>query len=354
MINRLWRLVRQVKHWRSPLVVLLCIGMLVCILVPVATIVSSNLQGPLQSASSSEDASILFVGSWEFASAHTNVRYFQLANQRWLGIRENALLLVAQYATPSLIIILPLLGLFSALALVRCGTAHAVSCILLGAAVPLVIGGFLLLESHTLDFQMSWAQWSRALVWLGLAGLYFWTFLSLGIWIGQRTRSTKTVTWIFLSLFVALFMIQSSRELLMRFDGSHLPPVPELPTEVRLSLFRPSGEPRVTLDREGMVADYLASVDAYSDSAHAVVAHRYGLERWWHIVSPQLLLNEISTQLLQTHYADSVDVIYSPGSRPPGLASSLAAVWPETAWLILLCGLAELGAWTATRKQTSS
>jgi hypothetical protein len=188
---------------------------------------------------------------------------------------------------------------------------------------------------------------------LGCLGVYFTTFVLIGSWISRRVDSVGIATWIFLGLFVALFMIQGSRDLVMRFDGSSLVPVPELPTEVRLSLFRPSGEPRVTADREAMVADYLATVDAYSQSVYDVVSHRYILERWWHIVSPHLLLEEISEQLLQTQLASTMQLLAAPEGegRDPSLLASLTAVGPELVWLLLLGGLAGFVAWISNRRQ---
>jgi hypothetical protein len=227
---------------------------------------------------------------------------------------------------------------------------------LLSLAVPITVGLFLVLESRVLEIAFVWSQWSRLIVWLGCIGIYFAAFLFLGSWISQSVRHVKTAAWIFLSLFVALFMIQSSRALLMRFDGSLLPPAPDLPQEVRLSLFRPSGEPQVIPEREAMVADYLASVDAYSESIHTVVAARYRLERWWHVVSPHLLLDEVSSQLLQTQLADVMDVVFTPESEDtaPSLTASLMSVWPELAWLALLACLTGFGAWFTTREQVIS
>jgi hypothetical protein len=183
------------------------------------------------------------------------------------------------------------------------------------------------------------AVWSRLGVWIVIVGVYFALFLFLGRWIRQGTRSTKRSLWICLTLVCAMVTIQGSRPLLMRVDGSILPAVPDLPTEVQLSLFRPSGEPHVTEDRVEVVDEYLTAVDAYSQRVHDIVARRYALERWWHVVSPQLLMDEVAGQLLQTEYADAVDVFFSQDRAVPSLTTSLGAIWPEVAWLITLCSL---------------
>ena len=366
MISRLRNFSRSCKDLQAMLAMLLCLSLLVCVLVQEARVVNPSMRGYSREMQYYQDQDTLLIGSWQFASAHSNVGALQLNRQRMVDIiHENGLLLVARYATPTLALILPLLALFTGLALVRANPALHVFrsvrswalCVgLLSLAVPIVVGLFLILESRSLEIPFSWSQWSRLLVWLGFVGTYFATFLVLGTWISHHVRHVRTAVWIFASLLVAMFMIQSGRELIVRFDGSHLPPVPELPVEVRLSLFRPSGEPRVTRDRETMVATYLESVDAYSNSVHAVVEHRYGLERWWHVVSPQLLLYELSYQLLQAQLADIVDVVYALENegKEPSMMSSLTSVWPEMVWLILLCGFSGLGAGITARKQASA
>ena len=360
------RILVQHGKWLQPtLVALLCIGLLVCLLALAAGVGNQHGRFSLRNSWDYQEPDALLVGSWQFATAHSNTSSL-LSDRQWqLDVDGNSLLLVTKNAVPPLTLILPLLALFASLALARGRPAvpttsatrsYAVTHGILSLAVPIVVGLFLVVESFNLEIPFSWTQWSRALVWLGCVGIYFSTFLFLGSWISQHVRHVKTAAWIFLSLFVALFMIQSSRELIMRFDGSYLLPVPDLPQEVRLSLFRPSGEPRVTPDREEMVADYLESVDAYSESVHAVVASRYRLERWWHIVSPQLLLTEISGQLLQTQLANVVDVIAAPKSedKDPSLAASLMSVGPEMAWLAMLFCIAGLGSWFAARKREIS
>ena len=366
MISRLRDLLRCCRRLlHGVLVILLCLSLLVLLLMQTARVVNPSILKSMREVQYSQyyqDQSFLLVGSWQFASAHKNIQVLQSQRLNLIDIHDNGLLLVAQDTTPSLILILPLLALFTSLALSRAKPtpatsrsirSWALSMGLLSLAIPLIVGLFLVIESRILEIPTSWSQWSRALVWLGFVGTYFTTFLFLGSWISQRARHVKTAAWIFLSLFVALFMIQSSRELIMRFDGSKLPQVPDLPYEVQLSLFRPSGEPRVIPEREEIVADYLESVDAYSESIHAVVASRYRLERWWHIVSPQLLLSEISSQLLQVQLADVVDVINSPKSedKDPSLVASLMSMGPEMAWLLLLCGLTGLGAWRITARK---
>jgi len=362
MMARLRNLVQHCRWLQPTLVALLCIGLLVCLLALAAGVGSPYGRFSLRDSWGYQEPDALLVGSWQFATAHGNASSL-LGNRQWqFDVDGNSLLLVAKNAVPPLTLILPLVALFASLALARGRPAVTTTCAprfcavthgILSLAIPIVVGLFLVVESFNLEISFSWTQWSRALVWLACVGIYFTTFLFLGSWISQRTRRVKTAAWIFLSLFVALFMIQSSRELIMRIDGSALPPVPELQNEVRLSLFRPSGEPRVTPDREEMVADYLESVDAYSESVHAVVASRYRLERWWHVVSPQLLLGEISSQLLQTQLADIVDVIVAPKSedKDPSLAASLMSAGPEMAWLLLLCGVTGLGAWSRMRKR---
>lgn len=348
-------------------VFLLCMALVACSLVQVARLSNPSIQFSLLNVARNQHKSTLIVDRWQFASAHGNIALLAENRQRTLAINESAVLLIAQSASPALSLILPLLALFTGFALARSTQGSdessrtlshqpalwmGMSCL----SVPLIIGVFLVIEAHVLGIPLVWASWSRILVWLGCVGTYFPTFLFFGAWISRRTRHTKTAAWIFLSLFVAFFVIQGSRELVMRIDGSALPPVPELPTEVRLSLFRPSGEPRVIPEREQMVADYLESVDAYSESVHAVVASRYQLERWWHVVSPQLLLSEISSQLLQTQLADIVDVIVAPKSedKDPSLVSSLMSVGPEIAWLAILCCIAGLGSWFTARKREIS
>jgi len=359
MITRLSEGVRRCRPWGSFLVAFLSLGLLVCLLALTANVINANIQSHYQSSRSYQDSDSLLIGSWRFASAHSNVQSLQSHRQLSNDIHKDALLLVARYATPNLGLILPLLALFTGLALVRANPAlgtlrpirsYALAHAILSLAVPLVVGVFLVIESRILEIPYSWSQWSRLLVWLVVIGTYFASFLFLGSWISQRVQHVKMAAWIFASLFIAMFMIQSTRGFLMRFDGSNLPPVPDLPTEVRLSLFCPSGEPRVTLDREEMVAEYLDSVDAYSESVHAVIRDRYDLERWWHAISPQLLLYELSYQVLQSQLADIVDVVYSPGGRNPSLAASLAVIWPEAAWLTLLCSLSGLSTVIAARK----
>ena len=368
MISRLSGLLQRCRRLHEVLVILLCLSLLALLLMQAAREINPSILrnfGEIQRSQYYQDPNILLVGSWQFASAHRNIQFFQSQRLRLIDIHDNGLLLVARDTTPSLVFILPLLALFAALALSQVKStpdmsrsirSWVLSRGLLSLAIPIIVGLFLVIESQILEIPTAWSQWSRVLVWLGFVGTYFTIFLFLGSWISQCTRHVKTVAWVFLSLFVALFMIQSSRELVMRFDGSKLPQVPDLPHEVKLSLFRPSGEPRVTPDREEMVADYLASVDAYSQSVHAVVARRYDLERWWHVASPQLLLTEISSQLLQTQVVDIVDVVFTSKSedREAGLAISLRSVWPEIAWLVLLCCIAVFGAWMAERKRESA
>lgn len=358
------RLPRYCKRVHAMWVFLLCVGLLVCVLTQVARVTNPSIRSSLLEVSINQHKSTLIVGRWQFASAHSNVAIVSEYRQRRLAIKECALLLMAQSTSSALGFILPLLAIFAGLALTRSTQGSCEPSLItprhtvlwmgvLCFSIPLVIGVFLVIESHILRIPHVWATWSRILVWMGCVGTYFAGFLFFGSWISRLTQHTKMAAWIFLSLFVAFFVIQGSRELAMRVDGSALPPVPELPAEVRLSLFRPSGEPRVTSDREEMVADYLAAVDSYSESLHALASRQYMLERWWHVVSPQLLLSEISLQVLQSQFADVVDVAFSAGheDQEASLMASLASVWLELVWLVLICCFTWMGHWLTSRKQ---
>jgi hypothetical protein len=337
--------------WRSLLVVLLCMATLVCVLMQVASTSNPSIREGLQTHAVASGQDMPITGTWTFATAHENVHVLSLHRQARSGIPGHVLFSPAQDATWVLSQVLPFLGLLGALALVHFAPGRLSIHVLFCGTVPLTVGLFLLLESHILGIPMLWSHWARVLVWLGAVGLHFSAFLFLGRWIAGRVRHLKTAVWIALSLVVALFFIQNSRSPFMRFDGSELPPVPNLPTEVRLSLFRPSGVPDVTTDREEAVDAYLASVDAYSEAVHAIAARRYGLERWWHIASPHLLLDEISIQLLQADHAHVVDALYAAKSGPPSLAASLRAVWPEILWLAVLGFLAAWASCAAARRR---
>lgn len=206
------------------LAVVLCLSLLVCVLVQVTGVVNPSIRDYSREMQYYQDPDTLLVGSWQFASAHSNVGILQLNRQRMVDIHENGLLLVARYATPTLALILPLLALFTGLALVRANSAlHVFRSVrswalwvgLLSLAVPIIVGLFLILESRSLEIRFSWSQWSRLLVWLGFVGTYFATFLVLGTWISHCVRHVRTAAWIFASLFVAMFMIQSSREFIV-------------------------------------------------------------------------------------------------------------------------------------------
>ncbi len=349
------------KRIRALIVIVLCVGLLAVALFQVARVANPSIRNSIWKAAINEHKSPWIVLRWQFASAHSNLTYLADDFQRRVAAEESVGLLVARSATPTLAFILPLLGLFAGLALQRYTQPSSLSSHvharqrlfwigLLSAAVLLLIGGFLVLETHILEASFDWSQWCRLLVWLLVLGVYFSSFTFAGSWISQRVNKDKTIVWIILSLFVALFILQASREPLMRVDGSLLPNIPQLPAEVRMSLFRPSGTPQVIPEREEMIAEYLASVDAYSESIHCLAAHQYNLERWWHVACPPLLLSEISGQLLQTQFNNIVDVVFSEqgSNRRPSLASSLVCVWPEVAWLCLIMGCV---AWAATRKR---
>jgi len=359
-----WRRFFHTCGWTVPLlVVLLCSALLSGLLVLAAQHANASMRSGFWDANNAKQDALL-VGSWAFTSAHSNIESLMVDLQQ-LNLDDNALLLVARSVSRSLALILPLLALLAALALSQhvsfpttsySTRSRAVARGILNLAIPLLMGLALVIESRILKVPLPVNQWSRVLVWLGFIAAYFAAFSFLGIWISRRTHHIKTAVWISLSLFVALFMIQSSRELIMRFDGSYLPPVPDLPTEVRLSLFRPSGTPSVTPDREEMVAEYLAAVDAYSESVYAVVQHRYNLERWWHVLSPQLSFLEVSGQLLQAELAGTVDVLYSSerGDKVPSLLALMSTIWQETAWLLLLCALAGWASRRPARKRSAS
>ncbi|MBU1050695.1 hypothetical protein KKG90_11805 [Candidatus Bipolaricaulota bacterium] len=349
----------QRSQWLyAVLIILACLGLLACLLVQSERVTRTNLQDSQWYGTT--DAEI--VGSWQFASAHANIGSLLDLARLSADAEEMDLLFAAQDLAPALALALPIMGLFAALAFAStnprgadkaCRRALALPHVILSIAIPAMIGLYLLWQSHRLEVPLLWSQAGRILIWLACIGVYFTTFLLIGGWISRRVGSVSKATWISLGLIVTLFMIQGSRDLVMRFDGSSLPPVPELPAEARLSLFRPSGQPHVTPDREAMVADYLSTVDAYSQSVYDLVSHRYSLERWWHVVSPHLLLNEVSDQLLQTQFASTVQLLAAPEGedREPSLLASLTAVGPELIWLLWLGGLSGLVAWISERRQ---
>lgn len=349
---------QHIQGLHAALIILACLAVLAGLLVQSGSVTRSNLRNSQWYQAT--DAEI--VGSWRFASAHANVTSLLELARLSADVEEMGLLFAAQDLAPALTLALPLLGLLAALAFnwtnprgVDKGyhPARARPQIILCIAIPIMSTLYLLWQAHRLELPLEWDQGCRLLVWLACIGIYFTSFLLMGTWISNHVGRFRTATWIFLSLVVALFMIQGSRDLVMRFDGSSLPPVPDLPAEVRLSLFRPSGEPRVTADREALVADYLSSVDAYSQSVYDVVSHRYNLERWWHVVSPHLLLEELSDQLLQTELARTVHLLAAPerDEQEPSLFASMIAVGPELIWLLFLGGLTGLTVWISNRRQ---
>jgi hypothetical protein len=338
------------ESWRALLVVLLCLGALAGLLYEIGQVAVEQIAATTWGASSREGHGVL-MGIWRFASAHENVFALNEARQQRLRLEQDAAFLVAQDVSTALTLALPFLALFAALALPLSRRVRLWAFVGLALGVSSLVVACLWGIVRQQTWTMEPGAWSRLLVWIAFLTTYFTLFLLLGTWIRGVTRSTKKAVWICLSLIFAMLLIQGARPLLMRVDGSRLPPVPTLPTEVRLSLFRPSGEPRVTEDRVEMVEDYLASVDAYSEEVHKVVADRYTVERSWHVVSPQLLLRELAGQLLQSEYADIVDVVYSGRRSEPGLAASLRAVWPEAVWLLVLCALAGTAATVVGRSQ---
>ncbi len=343
--------VRRFGSLRTGLVVLVVLGLLACVIADLSGHVGSSVRGLRLASSSMTSTDTSHVGRWEFASAHSNVQALVQFQQRYIHFPDDALLVMAQTSMPTWILILPLVGLLAATALVRFGRSRARATVLLSGLVPLAIGSWLVIQAHVLEIPQVWSSWSRVLVWLVVLDLYFVLFLLLGTWINLTLRSLRRAVWVLVGLFVVLFAIQGARPVLMRMDGAALPAVPELPTEVRLSLFRPSGEPRVTPDRVEMVDAYLQSVDAYSEAVHDVVRRRYNLERWWNAASPQLLLSEMAGQLLQNDYANTTDVIYTPSRRSPSLFASMGAIWPESAWLAAACCLVGWGVQTSSRKR---
>lgn len=334
---------------RTLLVILLCLGTLVGLLHQVARTASDEIVATAAWAQSwvQDEGSIM--GLWQFASAHENVLALNAIRQQVFRVDTDVMLMVARDVSAALALVLPLLGLFAGLALPSRSRPRVLALIGLGLGTPLGVVVTLAWAASNRGWTMDPAVWSRLAVWIVIVGAYFVLFLLLGRWIQQRTRSVKRSLWICLGLVLAMVLIQGSRPLLMRVDGSVFPAVPDLPTEVRLSLFRPSGEPRVTEDRVEVVDEYLSAVDAYSQRVHEAIERRYALERWWHAVSPQLLMDEIAGQLLQTEYANAIDIVFSEDRAPPSLVASLGAVWPEIAWLLTWCAVLGMGGLPARR-----
>jgi len=339
---------------RTVLVLLLCLGTLVALSHQVARTASDEMVATAAWTQSWVQDEESLMGSWQFASAHENVLALNVTRQQVFRVDTDVMLLVARDVSAALALALPLLGLFAGLALPARSRLRVLAPVVLGVGVPLGVAVSLAWVASTHGWTMGPAVWSRLGVWIVIVSAYFNLFLLLGRWIQRRTGSTKRSLWVYLTLVCAMATIQGSRPLLMRVDGSIFPAVPDLPTEVKLSLFRPSGEPQVTADRVQIVDEYLAAVDTYSQQVHDVVAQRYALERWWHVVSPQLLMDEIAGQLLQTDYANAVDVVFSEDRAPPSLATSLGAVWPEIAWLVALCGLCGAAGLRAERREGGS
>ena len=325
---------------RSALVLVLCLGTVAGLTVQVGRMSCDAIgEATAWARMMAHQVKNTLLGVWRFASTHENVDALNATRQQVLRLETDAMFLVARDVSTALALVLPLLGLLTGVALPSLSRFRAVTSIALAIGVPLILGVSLASFARQQGWMMSPDVWTRIGVWIVVVGAYFTLFLLLGNGIQRRTQSTKRSMWIVLTAFAAMLLIEGTRPLLMRVDGSDFPAVPDLPTEVRLSLFRPSGEPRVTADRVDIVEEYLTTVDAYSQRVHAIVARRYALERWWHAVSPQLLLREIASQLLQSEYASAIDVVFSADRGSPSLAASLGAVWPEAAWLLALCGL---------------
>ncbi len=336
---------------RAVLVLILCLGTLVGVSYQVARTASDEIIDTAAWAQMSTQGGKSVLGVWQFASAHENVLALNVIRQQVFRVDTEVMLLVARNVSAALALALPLLGLFAGLALPPRCRLRIFTSIGLDLGVPLGVAVSLAWVASSRGWTMGPAVWSRLGVWIVIVGAYFVLFLLLGRWIQQRTRSAKRSLWICLTLICAMVTIQGTRPLLMRVDGSIFPAVPDLPTEVALSLFRPSGEPQVTADRVEIVDEYLAAVDAYSQRVHEIVARRYAVERWWHVVSPQLLMDEVAGQLLQTEYSNAIDVFFSEDRAVPGLAASLITVWPEVAWLVALCGLFGIAGLTVRRRK---
>ena len=336
---------------RSALVLVLCLGTVAGLTVQVGrTSCAAVVEATAWARPMAHQVKNTLLGVWRFASAHENVDALNATRQQALRLETDAMFLVARDVSTALALVLPLLGLLTGVAIPSLSRFRAATSIALGIGVPLILIVSLASFARQQGWMMSPDAWTRIAVWVAIVDAYFTLFLLLGHWIQRRTQSMKRALWIVLTAFAAVLLIEGTRPLLMRVDGSVFPAVPGVPTEVRLSLFRPSGEPQVPEERVEIVEEYLTAVDAYSQQVHAIVARRYALERWWNAVSPQLLLREIASQLLQSEYANAIDVIYSSDRRMPSLATSVNAVWPEAAWLLALCGLLVVSSLVAGRR----
>jgi len=346
------------KWWFADLAVLLTLALvLAATAISLNPVLRSELDDPLP-PQGTRWSGILGGGS-----AHANLWELSTDHQLYRGRRRNALYLVGKRLLFVLLLVLPVIamagGLLQGRQLARSHERRRTLIMfrMLGSVLTIVgaMALFVVLECHHLGIAPTSAQRTRVLVWAASMGLYAGVFLALSVWIGSRVRSARTATWILLSITIGLWMLEGSREPVFSLSSSPLPRVPELPTEVRMSLFRPSGEPRVTEDRQEFVEAYLDAVDAYSGALYESVRARYQTERLWHIFSPQLAMREISFQLLQDDFPTLAEIIYAP-FRPYRLSrfgGTVSAVWPELVWFLALLGIFALLAVRRLRKTRS-
>jgi|GEM_PF-2051084 len=346
---------RRLRGIQSPWLALLLTGLILGVfLIVIATSVNPTLREELKSPWSLMMQGTRWTATWGPGTAHENLWTLSTDRQLQEGRETNALFLSCKRLLPAMLLILQIIGMGGGLLVgralrLRSDLGMLVRILAHVGAPVLVIGvllGFMMVESRLLGLSTHPAQWGRVIVWVIGLGLYFGITFSLASWIGSRVKDVRRASWILLSLFVGLLLLEGSRELFWPMSASELPQVPELPTEVRRALFRPSGEPRVTEDREELVAEYLATVDNYSTGLAGAVEMRYRIERLWNFVCPQLVLREISFQLLQDDRATITEIIYM-STRPyrvPSLRASLAAVKAEAIWLVVAFVLLSCGA----------
>lgn len=207
------------------------------------------------------------------------------------------------------------------------------------------MGGALLLATRIMRLSWSVPQLTRALVFLGVMGVYVSLFIFIGTWISARTRRSTTSLWICTAITTGLFLLSALIGNVASINAFQYPPFPEMPSDVNLYLhslpLRPIPQPTQV---PGYVQAYMEKLRNHADIVAREISARYQSERWWNFLSPAQLALEVAGQLLQDGYRSAVDVFNVNRSKTDSasLSASLGLVTPELIWLLLLCGSALL------------
>lgn len=204
----------------------------------------------------------------------------------------------------------------------------------LGGIVFVLLGILVAGLTVILGIRTTWIQWIRTVAFGIAAAVYTIAFFYLGVLVLQRKRPASA--WLLPAVWAAMLLLTVAVNFMTVISDSAFGSLPEPSTDLRRAPYRSE-------ERRRLEIGYFDEVAAYADGIRQSIHRQYQHERWLHILSPVLLLEEIGGQLLQSTFPTATDVLYSLRSLDTdgSIARSLLAAWPE--WVGLLFSGSVLG-----------